>query len=95
MEWDSLINLFTLYKSSIEHKFIPTSYHILLIVKFNLHFLNVTADDMPAKTDKSKVYHSFKARLDVLTTTNEPVANIIDGNVQLNVHSHIPDNFQV
>ena len=29
-----------------------------------------------------------------MTTKNEPVANIIDGNVQLDVLSHIPDNFQ-
>ena len=29
-----------------------------------------------------------------MTTENEPVANIIDGNVQLDVLSHIPDNFQ-
>ena len=29
-----------------------------------------------------------------MTTKNEPVANIIDVNVQLDVLSHIPDNFQ-
>ena len=52
-------------------------------------------DGMPAKTEKSKVLQSFKARFNVLTTTiNEPEANIIDGNVQLYVLSHIPDNFQ-
>ena len=30
----------------------------------------------------------------VMTTKNEPVANIINGNVQLEILSHIPDNFQ-
>ena len=29
-----------------------------------------------------------------MTTKNEPIANIIDGNVQLEILSHIPDNFQ-
>ena len=37
---------------------------------------------MAAKTEKSKVLHYFKA------------SNIIDGNVQFHVLSHIPDNFQ-
>ena len=49
---------------------------------------------MPTKTEKSKVYHHFKACFKVLTTINEPVANIIDGNVQLVVLPYIPDNFQ-
>ena len=44
---------------------------------------------MAAKTEKSKVLHYFKACLNVL-----PAANIIDGNIQLHVLSHIPDNFQ-
>ena len=29
-----------------------------------------------------------------MTTKNEPVANIIDGNVQLDALSNIPDNFK-
>ena len=49
---------------------------------------------MPANTEKSKVLHSFKASFKVLTTKNEPVENMIDGNVKLYVLSHIPDNFQ-
>ena len=49
-----LINLFTLYKSSIEHN----STFLLL---------NATANDMAAKTEKSKVLHYFKACFNVLT----------------------------
>ena len=40
------------------------------------------------------VLYSHKASIKVLTTKNEPVANKIDGNVQLYVLSHIPDNVQ-
>ena len=40
------------------------------------------------------VLYSHKACIKVLTTKNEPVANKIDGNVQLYVLSHIPDNVQ-
>ena len=49
---------------------------------------------MAAKTEKSKVLQYFKACFNVLTTKKTPAANIIDGNVQLHVLSHIPDNFQ-
>ena len=49
---------------------------------------------MPAKTEKAKVLHYLEAYFQVLTTTNGPVANLIDGNVQLYVLSPIPDNFQ-
>ena len=49
---------------------------------------------MPAKNEKAKVQHYPEACFKVLTPTNEPVANIIDGNVQLNVLSYITDNFQ-
>ena len=50
---------------------------------------------MAAKTEKAKVLHYFKACFNVLTTTKkQPAANIINGNVQLHVLSHIPDNFQ-
>ena len=49
---------------------------------------------MAAKTEKSKVLRYFKACFNVLTTKKQPAANIIDGNVQLHVFSHIPDNFQ-
>ena len=44
---------------------------------------------MAAKTEKSKVLYYFKACFNVLTS-----ANIIDGNAQLHVLSHIPDNLQ-
>ena len=49
---------------------------------------------MAAKTGKSKVLHYFRACFNVLTSKKQPAANIIDGNVQLHVLSHIPDNFQ-
>ena len=49
---------------------------------------------MPAKAEKLKGLHSFKAWFRILTTKNEPAANIIDGNVQFYVLSHIPDNFK-
>ena len=49
---------------------------------------------MAAKTEKSKVLHYFKACFNVLSHQKELAANIIDGNVQLHVLSHIPDNFQ-
>ena len=49
---------------------------------------------MAAKSEKSKVLHSFKACFNVLTTKKKTVANILDDNVQLHVLSHIPDNFQ-
>ena len=56
--------------------------------------MNATANDMAAKTEKSKVLHHFKAYFNVLTSKKQPAANITDGNVQLRVLSHIPDNFQ-
>ena len=71
----------------------PFGYPILPIVQFPI-FLNATADDMPANTEKAKVFHHLEVCFQVLATTTEPVANVIDGNVQLYVHSHIPDNFQ-
>ena len=49
---------------------------------------------MAAKTEKLNVLHYFKACFNVRTTQKQPAANIIDGNVQLHVLSHIPDNFQ-
>ena len=49
---------------------------------------------MAAKTEKSKVLHYFKACYNVLTSKKQPAANIIDGNIQFHVLSHIPDNFQ-
>ena len=48
---------------------------------------------MAAKTETSKVLHYFKACFNVLTS-KQPAANIIDGNVQLYVLSHIPVSFQ-
>ena len=48
---------------------------------------------MPAKTEKAKALHHLEACFRPLTPTNEPVANVIDGNVQLNVPSPIPDIF--
>ena len=91
MKWGNLINLFTLYESSIEYNIERV---ILFYPKSTFLLLNATANDMAAKIEKSKVLHSFKACFNVLTTKNKPVANIIDGNVQLHVLSHKPDNFQ-
>ena len=54
MNWANLINLFTLYKSSIEHNI-----ELLVILFYTLStflLLNATAYDMAAKTEKSKVY---------------------------------------
>ena len=48
---------------------------------------------MAAKTEISKVLPYINACFKVLTA-KDPVANIINGNVQLRVFSHIPDNFQ-
>ena len=87
MKWGNLINLFTLYKSSLEHNI-----ELLVILLHPLStflLLNATANDMAAKTEKSKVLHHFKACF-----KKQPAANIIDGNVQLRVLSHVPDNFQ-
>ena len=81
-------SLFTPYKSSIEHNI-----ELLVILFYALYtflLLNATANDIAAKAEKTKVLHSFKACFNVLTT----VANIVDGNVQHHVQSHIPDNFQ-
>ena len=75
MKWGNLINLFTLYTSSIEQ-----NVELLLIL-----LLNATANDMAAKTEKSKVSHYVKTCSNVLTTKKQPPANIIDGNVQLYV----------
>ena len=49
---------------------------------------------MAAKTEKTKVLHYFKACFNVLKSKKQPAANIIDGNDQLHVLSHIPDNLQ-
>ena len=49
---------------------------------------------MPAKTEKVNVLHHLEASFKVVTTINEPVANINDDNVQVYVLSHIPDNLQ-
>ena len=67
MQWGNLINLFTLYKSSIRQNIELLVFHSTIV-----HFpsLNATADDMAAKTEKSKVLHSFKACFNVLTTNN-------------------------
>ena len=46
---------------------------------------------MPANTEKVKVLHQLEAYPQPLTQTNELVANVIDGNVQLYVLSQIPD----
>ena len=92
MKWDSIFILLTLYKSFIELNIDLLDDPILPIVQFP--FYNATADDLPTKTEKSKVLHSFKAYFKVLTTHKEPVTNIIDGIVQLYVLSHIPYNVQ-
>ena len=41
-----------------------------------------------------KRLHHLGACFQPLATKNEPVANVINGNVQLYVHSRIPDNLQ-
>ena len=51
-------------------------------------------DGMTAKTEKPKVLHNLNACLLPSAPTNEPVLNVIDGNVQIYVLSPIPDNFQ-
>ena len=48
---------------------------------------------MAAKNEKSKILHYFKACFNELTL-KKTAANIIDGNVQLHVLSHIPNNLQ-
>ena len=62
------MNLFTLYKSSIEHNI------ELLVIPFYLQstflLLNATANDMAAKTEKSYVLHYFKTCFNVLTSKN-------------------------
>ena len=82
MKWDCLINLFTLYKSSIV---LPAILSILPIIQFPI--LHATADDMPVKSMKADVlrYIYLEACFQVLTTTNGPVANVIDDNVQFYV----------
>ena len=59
-----LINLFTLYKSFIEHNI--ELLVILFYPKSTFHLLNATTNDMAAKTEKSKVLHYFKACFNVL-----------------------------
>ena len=63
-----LINLFTLHKSSIEHNI------ELLVIPFYLSseflLLNATANDMAAKTEKSKDLRYFKTCFNVLTSKN-------------------------
>ena len=46
------------------------------------------------KLRNQRYLHYFKACFNVLTLKKQPAANIIDGNDQLHVLSHIPDNFQ-
>ena len=58
------MDLFTLYKSSIEHN-VDLSYS-----KSSSLLLKATANDIPAKTEKSKVLHSFEACFNVITTKN-------------------------
>ena len=56
--------------------------------------MNATANEMPAKLRKQKVYIILRLASRYLTTTNEPVANVIYSNVQLYVLTHIPDSIQ-
>ena len=49
---------------------------------------------MPAKAEKTNVLHHLEVSFQPLTLTNEPIANINNGNCQLYVLSPIPDNFQ-
>ena len=57
--------------------------------------MNATANDMAAKTEKSKFFTLFLGLPHCTDNKKQPAANIIDGNVQLHILSHIPDNFQV
>ena len=62
-----LINLITLYKSSIEHNI------ELLVIPFYIStflLLNAIANDIAAKTEKSYVLHCFKTCFNVLTSKN-------------------------
>ena len=92
MKYGSLINLFTLYKIINRAQYRPTGYPIPSLVQFP--FPHVTAGGRPAKTEKVKVLHYLDACFQPLTPTNEPVANVNDGSVQLYVLSSISDNFQ-
>ena len=56
--------------------------------------MHATADAMPAKTEIANVLHYLEACFQVLATTNGPVANVIDDNLQLFVLFYRPDNFQ-
>ena len=86
MKWDSIINL---YKSSFKHNIdLLFILPLVLIPFFLMQQLMLRLQNTP---EKSKVLHFVKAKL---TTRNEPVANIIDDNIQLHVLSPIPDNFQ-
>ena len=91
MKRNSPINLFILHKSPIQH-----NVDLLGILFYSSASLfNAITDDMPAKHEKSKVLHSFKACFKVLTTTKkEPVANLLDGKIQLYILSYISVNFQ-
>ena len=62
------INLFTLYKYSIERNI--ELLVILIYPQSTFLLLNATANAMAAKTEKSKVLHYFKACFNVLTTKN-------------------------
>ena len=93
MKWDNLINLFTLYEFSTEHTI--ELLVMLFYPKSTFLLLNATANDMAAKTKKSKVLHSLRlASMYNNDNKQQPVANIIYGNIQLHVLPHIPDNFQ-
>ena len=91
MKWGNLINLFTLYKSSIEHTI--ELLVILFYPKSTLLLLNATANDMAAKLRNQRFYIVLRL-LQCTDNKKQPAANLIDGNVQLHVPSHIPDNFQ-
>ena len=86
----NIINLFTLYKIMHWAQYKPTVFFYFCSSSI---FLHATSDGMPAKNEKAKVLHYLEACFQPMTPTNEPVANIIDGNVQLNVLSPRPDNF--
>ena len=68
MKWGNLINVFTLYKPSMEHNI--ELLVILFYSKSTFLLLNATAYDMAAKTEKSKVSHYLKACFNVLTSKN-------------------------
>ena len=96
---DALHFIRSVFKPQFIHytKYAKCAYLLLFSIDSthsSVPFLHATADDIPATTEKGKVFHYLEACFQVLTTTNGPLAKAINVNVQLYVLSHIPDNFE-